>query len=179
MAGVTPCISANPRASIGKLFPRKLSVFCQRVLAKGLLDETVRQCRKNNYSRGQLLAFYLSDAGYETSRAGNLAQGRSKALAECPVLIVTDLYPPDMNPVDATVIPKQDPATSGIPIVVLTAIAFGEWKTKALKAGVAKYFNQARLFPELTEAVPTLIQRHCFLTESELSSLTNQERHNA
>jgi CheY-like chemotaxis protein len=34
--------------------------------------------------------------------------------------------------VEATVILKQNPATSGIPIVVLTAMAFGEWKTKAL-----------------------------------------------
>jgi DNA-binding response OmpR family regulator len=90
---------------------------------------------KNNYSRGQLLAFYLSDAGYETSRAGNLAQGRSKALAERAVLIIADLYLPDMNAVDATVILKQDPATSGIPIV-LTAMLFGESKTKALKAQV-------------------------------------------
>jgi CheY-like chemotaxis protein len=120
--------------ALRKIFHR-LSVFCQRVLAKGLLDETVRQCRKNNYSRGQLLAFYLSDAGYETSRAGNLAQGRSKALAERAVLIIADLYLPDMNAVDATVILKQDPATSGIPIV-LTAMLFGESKTKALKAQV-------------------------------------------
>ena len=44
-----------------------------------------------------------------------------------------------MTAVDATVILKQDPATSGIPIVVLTAMTVGEWKTKALKAGVAKY----------------------------------------
>ena len=72
---------------------------------------------KNTYSRGQLRtcrsfwAFYLSDAGYETSRAGNSAQGISKALAERPDLIITDLNLPDMNAVDATVILKQDPAT--------------------------------------------------------------------
>src|SRR5499425_897351 len=84
----------------------------------------------------QLLAFYLSNAGYEISQARNLTQGISKALAERPNLIITDLYLPDMTAVDATVMLKQDPATSDIPIVVLTAMAFGEWKTKALKAGV-------------------------------------------
>jgi len=44
-----------------------------------------------------------------------------------------------MNAVDGNMILKQDPATAGIPIVVLTATTLGTWKTRALKAGVAKY----------------------------------------
>jgi DNA-binding response OmpR family regulator len=108
---------------------------------------------EDNSDLSQLLAFYLSDAGYETSQAGNSAQAISKALAEQPDLIITDLYLPDMNAVDATVILKQDPATSGIPIVVLTAMTVGEWKTKALKAGVAKYLIKPVSPPELTEVV--------------------------
>jgi DNA-binding response OmpR family regulator len=120
---------------------------------------------EDNSDLSQLLAFYLSDAGYETSRAGNLAQGISKALAERPDLIITDLYLPDMNAVDATLILKQDPATSGIPIVVLTAMTFGEWKTKALKSGVAKYLIKPISPPELTEVVRTLIQTHSSLME--------------
>src|SRR5512138_1879825 len=94
---------------------------------------------EDNPDLSQLLAFYLSDAGYETSRAGNSAQAISKALAERPDLIITDLYLPDMNAVETTAILKQDPATSAIPVIVLTAATVGEWKTKALKAGVAKY----------------------------------------
>lgn len=120
---------------------------------------------EDNSDLSQLLAFYLSHAGYETSRAVNSAQGISKALAERPDLIITDLYLPDMNAVDATVILKQDPATSGIPIIVLTAMAVGEWKTKALKAGVAKCLIKPISPPELREVVRTLIQQPSFLTE--------------
>jgi DNA-binding response OmpR family regulator len=120
---------------------------------------------EDNSDLSQLLAFYLNDAGYETSRAGNLTQGISKALAERPALIITDLYLPDMNAVDATVILKQDPATSGIPIVVLTAMAVGDWKTKALKAGAAKYLIKPVSPPELTEVVRTLILPPSSLTE--------------
>ena len=120
---------------------------------------------EDNSDLSQLLAFYLSDAGYEISRAGNSAQGISKALAERPDLIITDLYLPDMNAVDATVILKQDPATSGIPIIVLTAMTVGEWKTKALEAGVAKYLIKPIFPPELTDAVRELIQRPSSLTE--------------
>jgi DNA-binding response OmpR family regulator len=120
---------------------------------------------EDNSDLSQLLAFYLNNDGYETSRARNSAQAISKALAERPDLIITDLYLPDMNAVEATVLLKQDPATSGIPIVVLTAMTLGEWKTKALKAGVAKYLIKPIAPPELTEVVRTLIQRHSSLTE--------------
>ncbi|HSF56604.1 MAG TPA: response regulator [Candidatus Binatia bacterium] len=120
---------------------------------------------EDNSDLSQLLALYLGDAGYETSRAGNLAQGISKALAERPDLIITDLYLPDMNAVDATVILKQDPATSTIPIVVLTAMTLGEWKSKALKAGVAKYLIKPVSPPELTHVIRTLIQPIASLTE--------------
>ena len=117
---------------------------------------------EDNSDLSQLLALYLGNAGYEISRARNLTQGISKALAERPDLIITDLYLPDMTAVEATVLLKQDPATSGIPIVVLTAVTVEEWKTKALKAGVAKYLIKPISPPELTEIVRTLIQPSSF-----------------
>src|SRR5215831_7763834 len=121
---------------------------------------------EDNSDVSRLLAFCLNDAGYETSRAENLVQGISKALADHPDLIITDLCLPDMSAVDATVILKQDPATSGIPIIVLTAMTVGEWQTKALKAGVAKYLIKPISRRELTEAVRTLLQPVSSLTES-------------
>ena len=120
---------------------------------------------EDNFDLSQLLAFFLSDAGYEISRAGNLAEGISKALTERPNLIITDLHLPDMNAVDATLILKQNPATSDIPIVVLTAMTFGEWKSKALRAGAAKYIIKPVSPPELTEVVRTLIEPGSSLTE--------------
>jgi len=120
---------------------------------------------EDNFDLSQLLAFFLSDAGYEISRAGNLAEGINKALTERPNLIITDLHLPDMNAVDATLILKQNPATSDIPIVVLTAMTFGEWKSKALRAGAAKYLIKPVSPPELTEVVRTLIEPRSSLTE--------------
>ena len=120
---------------------------------------------EDNFDLSQLLTFFLSDAGYEISRAGNLAEGISKALTERPNLIITDLHLPDMNAVDATLILKQNPATSDIPIVVLTAMTFGECKSKALRAGAAKYLIKPVSPPELTEVVRTLIEPGSSLTE--------------
>jgi DNA-binding response OmpR family regulator len=119
---------------------------------------------EDNSDLSQLLALYLNNAGYEISRARNLAEGISKALAERPDLIITDLYLPDMTAEEASVRLKQDPATSGIPIVVLSAMILGEWKTKALKAGVAKYLIKPISRTELIEAVRTLLQPTSTLT---------------
>jgi two-component system, cell cycle response regulator DivK len=69
-----------------------------------------------------------------------------------------------MTAVEATVRLKQDPATSGIPIVVLSAMILGEWKTKALKAGVPKYLIKPISRAELIEAVRTLLQPTSTLT---------------
>jgi DNA-binding response OmpR family regulator len=44
-------------------------------------------------------------------------------------------------------------------------MTLGEWKTKALEAGVAKYLIKPVSLPELTEAVRTLIQPVSSLTE--------------
>src|SRR5499433_1010721 len=117
---------------------------------------------EDNSDLSQFLAFYLTDAGYEISQAGSLALGISKALAERPDLIMIDLYLPDMNVVDATLILKQELATAAIPIVVLTSMTVGDWKTKVLKAGVAKYLIKPVSPPELTEIVRTLIQPSSF-----------------
>ena len=59
MAGVTPRMSANLRR-----FDRKTVIIVE-----------------DNSDLSQFLAFYLTHAGYETSRAVNSAQGISKALA--------------------------------------------------------------------------------------------------
>lgn len=171
MAGVTPCMSANLRrfdrktviAEALSFLPKSPGQWIARLNGLSMAQKIL--IVEDNSDLSQFLAFYLTHAGYETSRAANSAQGISKALAERPDLIITDLYLPDMNAVDATVILKQDPATSGIPIVVLTAMRVGEWKTKALKAGVAKCLIKPVSVAELTEAVRTLIKPPSFLTE--------------
>jgi DNA-binding response OmpR family regulator len=85
------------------------------------------------------LAVSLNEAGYETWWAENSGQGISKALAERPDLIITDLYLPDINAVEAITMLKKIPFTSGIPIVVLTAETTRQLKTKALNAGATEY----------------------------------------
>src|SRR5262245_24268046 len=112
---------------------------------------------EDNPDLSRLLTFYLSDAGYEISQARNLGEGISKALAERPDLILTDLDLPDMNAVEAITILKKIPLTSGIPIVVLTAETARQWKTKALQAGATEYL----LKPIPPDDMLNVVRRFC------------------
>jgi CheY-like chemotaxis protein len=120
---------------------------------------------EDNPDLSELLAVYLNGIGYETLEAGNSAEGVSKALSDRPDLIITDLNLPDMNGVDATTLLKQDPATSQIPIIVLTAMALGKWKTQALNAGAAKCLIKPISPPDLADVVRELLQVPSSLAE--------------
>jgi CheY-like chemotaxis protein len=112
---------------------------------------------EDNSDLADLLAICLRSGGYETSLARNSRQGINKALCDPPDLIITDLYLPDMTAVDAAYELKRNPATSRIPIIVLTAMTMGDWKAQALKAGVADYLIKPISRPDLLEVVRKLI----------------------
>jgi len=112
---------------------------------------------EDNFRLAESMAVCLNEAGYETSWARNSAQGIRKALREVPDLIITDLNLPDMIATEAITILKNEPTTSGIPVVVLTAESGRQWKTKALKAGAAAYL----LKPISPGSLLKVVRRFC------------------
>jgi CheY-like chemotaxis protein len=118
---------------------------------------------EDNSDLSEILALCLNGAGYETSQAGNSAEGIRKALVEQPDLILTDFSLPDMTAVEATAILKENPRTSAIPVVVLSGVAVREWKAKALQAGAADYLIK----PVAPVDLVKVIRRYCgsLLTE--------------
>lgn len=122
---------------------------------------------EDNPDLANLLSLYLRSGGYEEVLAQNSAQGISKALSESPDLIITDLFLPDMNAVDAANELRQNPTTAVIPIIVLTAMTVGDWKAQALKAGVAEFLVKPISRSHLLKVVRNLIQATCLLTDRE------------
>jgi chemotaxis family two-component system response regulator PixH len=132
--------------------------------SKGLMPQKILIV-EDNPDLSDLLAISLRAEGYEISLAGNSAQGINKALCDRPDLIITDLLLPDMTAVDAAHELKRNPATARIPIIVLTAMMIGDWKARALKAGVAEYLIKPISRPDLLRVVHKLIQSPSLLTE--------------
>jgi DNA-binding response OmpR family regulator len=120
---------------------------------------------EDNPDLANLLSLYLRSGGYKEVLAQNSAQGISKALSERPDLIITDLFLPDMSAVDAANELRHNPTTAAIPIIVLTAMTVGDWKTQALKAGVAEFLVKPISRSHLLEVVRKLIQSTSLLTD--------------
>jgi twitching motility two-component system response regulator PilH len=95
----------------------------------------------------------LEKNGYQVSVANNGEEGVAKAKAEKPDLIFMDIVMPGMNGFKAVRELSRDPATAGIPVIVLSSKdqeADMEW---AKKQGAAAYLVKPAREPEMLAAI--------------------------
>ena len=86
-----------------------------------------------------------------------LVTDREKARAEVPGLILMDMSLPILDGWEATRQIKADPATSGIPIIALTAHAMSEDRERAISAGCDDYDTKPVEFARLIQKIETLL----------------------
>lgn len=82
---------------------------------------------------------FLSQHGYSVVTAGDGEAALRAAREHHPDVIVLDHSLPLMNGVDVARELKSDPSTAGIPILMLTACAYGAVGSKAREAGCAGF----------------------------------------
>jgi CheY-like chemotaxis protein len=98
----------------------------------------------------KLVETVLKSHGYRVLLAEDGRAGVETALREKPDLILMDVMMPVMNGYDATRRIKDDPDTTHIPVVALTASAMPYQRDQALAAGCDGYITKpidTRLFP--------------------------------
>ena len=81
----------------------------------------------------------LRHFGYEVSEALNGEEGIAKARSERPDLILMDISIPRMDGWQATRILRDDPRTSTIPIIALTAHALADDRERGSEVGFSSY----------------------------------------
>lgn len=86
-----------------------------------------------------MLSRRLIKRGYDVLIATDGQQGVEMARAEIPALILMDMSLPVMDGWTATKVLKGDPATSGIPVIALTAHAMSGDEMKARAAGCDEF----------------------------------------
>ncbi len=74
----------------------------------------------------QIIANKISNVGYIIFLAENGREAVDIARKEKPDIIIMDIMMPVLNGIDAIKILKQDQDLANIPILVLTAMAFGD-----------------------------------------------------
>jgi CheY-like chemotaxis protein len=103
-----------------------------RVKKKILIVEDHQDCR-------EILGLLITKIGYHVIKAQNSKDAIAYAEAEKPALIFMDMALPDVDGVKTSAILKQNPKTSHIPIVALTAWMSELWRKKASKVGITTY----------------------------------------
>lgn len=84
----------------------------------------------------------LQHSGYTVTTANDGITGLAKAKADRPDLILMDVAIPGVDGWQATSALKKDAATSGIPIIILTAHALATDRARASEVGANGYISK-------------------------------------
>ncbi len=104
--------------------------------------------------------FYLKDnlkEHYQIAEASNGKTGWSKALADHPDLIVSDISMPEMNGIDLCLKIRNDKRTSHIPVILLTAMTGEEQLLRGLETGASDYMTKPFNFEVLISKIKNLL----------------------
>jgi len=100
-----------------------------------------------------IMQAWLEHAGYRVLLADDGVHGLATARAKHPRVILMDLDLPIMDGWAAARAIKADPATAGIPIIALTALALPEDEERARGLGVTAYLAKPASLSRVLEEV--------------------------
>lgn len=110
----------------------------------------------DEFSRDMLLR-RLKKAGYEVIAACDGKEAVLSARQNRPDLILMDLDMPVMDGKSAIRVLKNDPDTSGIPVLVLTAHATSDQVDEAVEAGCGAYETKPIVLHRLIERIEEML----------------------
>jgi two-component system cell cycle response regulator DivK len=94
---------------------------------------------EDNKDSSEILALFITKIGHHPIKAKSSKEAITIAEAEGPDLIFMDLDLPDVDGVKTTAMLRQNPKTSHIPVVALTAWISALWQEKAERVGIVTY----------------------------------------
>lgn len=112
---------------------------------------------EDNPANMKLSSLLVRNAGHAVLCAVDAETGLTLARAEDPDLILMDVQLPGMDGLTATALLKQDPATSAIPVIALSALAMKADEEKSRTAGCDAYIVKPLRYKELYAAMDSLL----------------------
>jgi len=107
----------------------------------------------------ELLEFNLKQAGYAVSAAGDGAAALKKARAQTPDMVVLDVMLPEMDGFEVCKSLRLEPATSRVPILMLTAKAGELERVLGLELGADDYLTKPFSPRELLLRIKKILSR--------------------
>ena len=121
----------------------------------------------------ELVSFNLKHAGFEVVAASDGAEAIRKARTHSPDLIILDVMLPEIDGMEACKLLRRDPATSDIPILMLTARSSEMDRVLGLELGADDYVTKPFSPRELVLRVRKLLR----LRESAVEKPERYELH--
>ena len=112
---------------------------------------------EDNEINRDMLSRRLIRRGYTVLIAEDGQKAVEMAASEAPDLILMDMSLPIIDGWEATRRIKAEPATSGVPIIALTAHAMQGDREKALEAGCDDYDTKPIELPRLLKKIESLV----------------------
>jgi two-component system, OmpR family, phosphate regulon response regulator PhoB len=106
-----------------------------------------------------LVDFNLRQAGWRTAQAETGAEALARTRALRPAVVVLDLNLPDVSGFDVCRLLRADPATSEVPILMLTARGAEEDRVQGLEVGADDYLAKPFSIRELVLRVEAVSRR--------------------
>jgi two-component system alkaline phosphatase synthesis response regulator PhoP len=107
----------------------------------------------------ELVEFNLEQAGFAVVTAADGAEALTKARATPPSLIVLDLMLPEIGGLEVCKMLRRDPATAGVPIIMLTARAAEVDRVIGLEMGADDYITKPFSPREMVARVRAVLRR--------------------
>lgn len=112
---------------------------------------------EDNEPNRQMLARRLERKGFTVVTAPDGAEGYSLARAETPDLILMDISLPGMDGWEVIGLLKSESATHDIPVILLTAHALIDDRSKVVAVGCDDYFSKPVDFQRLLDRIGELL----------------------
>jgi two-component system, cell cycle response regulator DivK len=94
---------------------------------------------EDNNDSSEILRLFITKIGHHPIKARNSNEAIILAEAEEPDLIFMDVALPEVDGIKTTAILRENPKTSHIPVIALTAWMSALWQEKAEKVGITTY----------------------------------------
>ena len=114
---------------------------------------------EDNPTNMKLAIFLVEKSGHTVLCATDAEAGLTIARDQHPGLILMDIQLPGMDGLQATLLLKQDEATSSIPVVALTALAMKGDEERIRAAGCDGYISKPMRYQEFLATITVQLAR--------------------